>query len=1197
MKQGIRAVNTQVLAIQDCDFLEVKDKGITIFIYITMAVTQTSTIISIEHCRFNGGEFGIDTINTQNVSILDCEFQNIKQSSIEMYPRPKYAQYLQPLYIADIWIENCTIVGGDIGVEISGLLPYHQQLQLYGAIIQTTSNVSVSIRNCQFMVGARYGISIWNTFKLSIQRCEFQANETNRAGINIENTENTLVQDSAFVGLKQAGIRTVNTQVLSIQGCEFLNIEYLAIYSFYFTTNAVIQYSNTILVQNCRFIGGKYGIVTLNAQNASILNCKFQDVEGSIEVGTLARYFQHLQPTYNGDIWIQNCTIAGGAIGVEIWRIRSIREQLKLFGSIIQTRSNVSVLIQRTTIYNTYFNGIFLYSVNNGTITECAISDSLNQGIFSFNSHSTIAKTNITGNRIGLLSQPTRTLLGSASVNNCIFSENIEVGMLLIESDSPTGIVVTNCSFYDNRGTPIAAYHSGFQLRGKNIFRDNIAERRGGLALHDSSKVIFSPGSNTTFINNTAAEFGGAIYITSQFGFLLSRDIRYTFRESPVDFEPCFYFVTNDSDSSINFINNKATLGGLDIYGAIPYKGDCKLSAFKLQSKPSNSFKVSSDPTRVCFCVNNSPQCENRTYFMLNETRYPGETFTISVALAGYNFGRVAGSVYANVLGREYREVIREGQHVQTVDLLKCGTLSYTVFSNNIEDPVVLVLSVLEQLIQEQDDEDIQHNIRDIYSKRCSENRTFPCTAVLYTPVYINVTLEPCPLGFDLDLIDRICKCEHNINSTNSMCKILDHTGYITREGTVWVGVDTSGNNTDIYYWHRYCHRHYCTASKTAIDLRSPDKQCSLNRSGLLCGSCQAGLSLQLGGNKCIQCNNNYIALLIVFAILGILLVAVIKLLDLTITSGTINGLIFYANVVWRNNAILFSLQDRQNIGYYIITLPIAWINLDFGIETYFSENLDQLTKTGLQFVFPVYIWCIAGLIIIISHYSTRATKLFGNNSVAVLATLFLLSYAKSYYQPLRWTNTLKPFFDTYYGPFKDKKQHQVWTGILLISRVLILVVYASTSTYSPNANILLMTLISTLLFMYSSMVGLLYKKWTLSFLESLYLLNLMMLGGSFLFYQLSISILTQQHNELNPVATTSVVTALFLFVCAVIINTTKRVMSTDNIHRYLKGNEGGVISNQGALQVRPSAPTVQVVELKKYDSSVFREELLETVP
>ena len=101
--------------------------------------------------------------------------------------------------------------------------------------------------------------------------------------------------------------------------------------------------------------------------------------------------------------------------------------------------------------------------------------------------------------------------------------------------------------------------------------------------------------------------------------------------------------------------------------------------------------------------------------------------------------------------------------------------------------------------------------------------------------------------------------------------------------------------------------------------------------------------------------------------------------------------------------------------------MPIAWINLDFGIESCFSENLDRLTKTGLQFVFPVYIWCIAGLIIIISHYSTRATKLFGNNSVAVLATLFLLSYGKLF-------SAITDVFSITSVPDSNGEIHNVWS-------------------------------------------------------------------------------------------------------------------------------------------------------------------------
>ena len=543
---------------------------------------------------------------------------------------------------------------------------------------------------------------------------------------------------------------------------------------------------------------------------------------------------------------------------------------------------------------------------------------------------------------------------------------------------------------------------------------------------------------------------------------------------------------------------------------------------------------------------------------------------------------------------------------------------------------------------------------------------------LLYTTVFVNVTLETCPLGFDLN---EICECAQglrDIEDARITCEIRDHTGYITREGTVWVGVDASGNDLNVYYWHRYCNRDYCNSSQTSSDLQFSDKlQCSSNRSGILCGKCQAGYSLWLGGNKCMKCNNKYLALLIVFALLGILLVAFIKTLDLTVERGTINGLIFYANIVWTNNAILFSSQDRQNIGYYIMTLPIAWINLDFGIETCFSENFDQLTKTGVQFLFPVYIWCIAGLIIIVCHYSTRATRLFGNNSVAVLATLFQLSYgrlfrnitdvftfadvsdssgairtvwsldgniryghsghaglivvallfyilfllpftltlllvpflrAKSHLPPLHWINTLKPFFDTYYGPFKDKKQHQVWTGILLISRVVILIVYASTSTSSPEVNILTMTVIAALLLMYSAMVGLLYKKWIVSLLENIYIINLVLLGGAFLFQG------DQPSNALSPVPTVSVFFALFTFVCTVTGHVLEKVMSIKTIKSWLEiivraFNFEEAQHSQEADQPVAEAneqqrvgPTLQVVELNDNDNlNQLRETLLES--
>ena len=56
---------------------------------------------------------------------------------------------------------------------------------------------------------------------------------------------------------------------------------------------------------------------------------------------------------------------------------------------------------------------------------------------------------------------------------------------------------------------------------------------------------------------------------------------------------------------------------------------------------------------------------------------------------------------------------------------------------------------------------------------------------------------------------------------------------------------------------------------------------------------------------------------------------------------------------------------------------------------------MDAYAKTWLQFLFPAYIWAIVITIIVSSHYSTTVSRLSGNNAIQVLATLFLLSYAK----------------------------------------------------------------------------------------------------------------------------------------------------------------------------------------------------------
>ena len=279
---------------------------------------------------------------------------------------------------------------------------------------------------------------------------------------------------------------------------------------------------------------------------------------------------------------------------------------------------------------------------------------------------------------------------------------------------------------------------------------------------------------------------------------------------------------------------------------------------------------------------------------------------------------------------------------------------------------------------------------------------------------------------------------------------------------------------------------------------------------------------------------------------------------DLTVSVGYINGIIFYANIVHVNKALLF---PEKGTGYLILTTFVAWINLDLGIETCFIKNMDTYSKVLLQFVFPVYLWVMIGFIVFLAHYSSRAGRLIGSNSVPVLATLFLLSYAKllrtiitavsftyiefedgtrvtvwledgniqyfspkhtvlffvallffllyifpltlltlfapclqsqSHHKPFRWINKIKPFVDAYQGPYSNK--FRFWTGLLLVIRVVLLVIFALNFEKDPSMNYFWTVIIIGPIAMFCFTKQNVYRHKIVNLTESVSLLNITVL-------------------------------------------------------------------------------------------------------
>ena len=74
----------------------------------------------------------------------------------------------------------------------------------------------------------------------------------------------------------------------------------------------------------------------------------------------------------------------------------------------------------------------------------------------------------------------------------------------------------------------------------------------------------------------------------------------------------------------------------------------------------------------------------------------------------------------------------------------------------------------------------------------------------------------------------------------------------------------------------------------TIISDSNNDSQCrpEYNRSGLLCATCVSNTSVVFGSNACRTCSNASIALIIVFAVFGIVLVLAISFLGFSISEG-----------------------------------------------------------------------------------------------------------------------------------------------------------------------------------------------------------------------------------------------------------------------------------------------------------------------
>ena len=224
---------------------------------------------------------------------------------------------------------------------------------------------------------------------------------------------------------------------------------------------------------------------------------------------------------------------------------------------------------------------------------------------------------------------------------------------------------------------------------------------------------------------------------------------------------------------------------------------------------------------------------------------------------------------------------------------------------------------------------------------------------------HLHFTFDNCPIGFSFQKVDGLyaCTCGEFFNKSpikeDFQCDSV--SGNIKRiDRQSWLAVIN-----DRVEYTKLCLPEHCDNTVSDFIPTESDVLCNPHHTGRACGACVDGLSKIFGSRYCHKCSNVWLVTILLYGTLGIILVSVIHFLKLTVTMGTINGLIFFCNIMSINENLFFNTSK-----FSFIRLFISLLNLDLGFEMCFYREMSEVAKTGLQFVFPLYLWLLMFIII-----------------------------------------------------------------------------------------------------------------------------------------------------------------------------------------------------------------------------------------
>ncbi|XP_062506996.1 uncharacterized protein LOC134183463 [Corticium candelabrum] len=573
-------------------------------------------------------------------------------------------------------------------------------------------------------------------------------------------------------------------------------------------------------------------------------------------------------------------------------------------------------------------------------------------------------------------------------------------GLVLLEVDV---MFEGTCIMMRNNGSAITAWHGSWVIiKGSVMFRENLGHDGAALYLQSQSKLRLSDSANVTFMDNVATRYGGALRIdNADVAALLTLSDQHT--RNHLCFITPHHFSLNEEtiyylQGFVTFINNRAAEAGGAIYAdtidSCSWSHDTSVNQPTSTAVLTSSNFMYSNNTRF----NISTGVANLTAILANGTQpnkitlpsdfaYCGSSnseFCVSLGIsyllsvnATDSLGQpVSTTVTVSTEERSSMQIVRHQDELENSKPKKKFT--------TVTDPFSGIASIEVYFLGDPETNGGQVMIESGISTASVVRASF------------TVFLHSCIPGFTYK--SNTCLCDNAAHV--SRC---DKNGTIQILPGYWVGqiLNIDDNTTQaksksisVSYWCpvTYCR---CLDGLCTFDVRnkSSDSQCAHGRKGILCGQCKTNYSAVYGAiyPDCLPCSDEVTWIIPVLTIVALTIVVLAVLINFNAASKRVRSGVFYFQVV----ALTLSYIPPQGILSYRWIEYFAWIpNLSIRFNACLLDNMTTLQSTLFQYYIPGCIFVFMALGIMLARKFTRISRIHVLRPFWSMVTLTYVSVA-----------------------------------------------------------------------------------------------------------------------------------------------------------------------------------------------------------